>query len=288
MPIGIIVHGGAGRFLDNEYPQALAACRRAVETARALLQQGASALDAVEAATRVLEADPILNAGYGATINRDGEIELDALIQDGATQRFGAVAGVRRIEHPVTLSRWIMERTPHHFLIAAGAEQFAAEQGMPLIDPKSLLTDRQIRGKHADTVGAVALDLQGNIAVAVSTGGVRGKLPGRVGDSPIPGAGGYAENGTGGASATGMGEGIMRALLCFRAVELIHDHQVQSAANAAIDLFTRRFDGDGGIIMLDSNGQVGIAHNTDHMPVAWLDGDKIKSQHTQKNAESRT
>jgi beta-aspartyl-peptidase (threonine type) len=177
-----------------------------------------------------------------------------------------------------------MERTPHHFLIAAGAEQFAAEQGMELIDPKSLLTDRQIRGKHADTVGAVALDLRGNIAAAVSTGGVRGKLPGRVGDSPIPGAGGYAENGIGGASATGMGEGIMRALLCFRAVELLHERDVQAAAVAAIDLFTRRFDGDGGMIMLDTQGRVGIAHNTDHMPVAWLEGSEVRSQHTQKKA----
>ncbi|MBX3082897.1 MAG: isoaspartyl peptidase/L-asparaginase [Anaerolineae bacterium] len=283
MPIGIIVHGGAGRFLDWEYPLAETACRDAVTRAQAVLTAGGSALDAVEAAVLVLEAAPILNAGHGATINADGEIELDALIQDGDTQAFGAVAGVRRIEHPVTLARWIMERTPHHFIAGVGAERFAQAQGMPLIDPASLLTERQIRGKHADTVGAVAVDAQGRMACAVSTGGVRGKMPGRVGDSPIAGAGGYADSRIGGASATGLGEGIMRALLCFRAVDLMTTFNVQSAADVAIRLFSERFQGDGGIIMLDKLGNIGISHNTEHMPVAWLAGEEIKSQVTQSN-----
>jgi beta-aspartyl-peptidase (threonine type) len=281
VPIGIIVHGGAGRFLDSEYPLAEAACREAAEKARAVLVAGGSALDAVEIATRVLESAPVLNAGYGATINSDGEVELDALIQDGDTQAFGAVTGVRRIEHPVTLARWIMERTKHHFIAGTGAERFAEAQGMPLVDPASLLTERQVKGEHADTVGAVAVDAQGRMACAVSTGGIRGKMPGRVGDSPVVGSGTYADSLIGGACATGTGEGIMRSILSFRAVEFMTTFHVQSAADVAIRLFTERFQGDGGIILLDKHGNVGISHNTEHMPVAWLAGDEIRSQVTQ-------
>lgn len=285
--IGIIVHGGAGRFLEKEFALAQAACATAASLARGALQQGASALDAVEAAVRSLESDPILNAGRGSTVNSDGQIEMDALIQDGDTQRFGAVAGLQRVEHPVTLARWIMERTPHHFLIGQHAERFAQGQGMPLVDPQSLLTERQRQNDTGDTqdtqdtqdtVGAVALDVAGRIAVAVSTGGVRGKMPGRVGDTPIAGAGGYAESAMGGASATGLGEGIMRSLLTFRAVDLMRAMEAQPAADQALALFTERFAGLGGIIALDSQGRVGVAHNTPHMPCAWLAGSEIRVQ----------
>lgn len=298
MAIGLIVHGGAGRFLDDEYPLALEAVKQAVAAGHDVLRKGGSALDGVEAATRALEAAPILNAGRGATINTKGEVELDAMIQDGDTQKFGAVAGVKRIEHPVSLARLVMEHTRHHFLITDGAEEFALEQGMTLIPNRLLLTERQIKGRHAemedayhqelgdtikpsarseqnDTVGAVALDAQGRIAASVSTGGIRNKLPGRVGDSPIAGAGGYADSALGGASSTGVGEGIMRSLLTFRAVNLLAGLAVQDAATAAIKQFAERWEGDGGIIMLDRHGHVGLAHNTDHMPAAWLVGDEI-------------
>lgn len=288
MVIGIVVHGGAGHFLDDEYPEAVAACKQAAAEAHALLKAGGSALDAVEAAARILELAPVLNAGYGATINSDNQVECDALIQDGMSQRYGAVAGIRRIAHPISLARMVMERTPHHFLIGQGAEDFALEEGMSLIHPKSLLTERQIKGAHAteDTIGAVALDSHGNIAVAVSTGGVRGKRPGRVGDTPIAGAGGYADNKFGGASATGLGEGIMRSLLCFRAVEgLANGSGIQQTADAMIKLFTERFNGDGGIIMLDREGKAGIAHNTPHMPVAWLEDDEVHGQFTRNRPE---
>lgn len=283
VPTGIVVHGGAGRFKEDEYADAVAACRAAVESAQKLLPQGASALDLVEAAVRSLESAPVLNAGHGATLNRDGVIELDALIMDGCVHQhqIGAVASVHRIEHPVTLARYVMERTPHHFLVGAGAEQFAQEQGIPFIDPASLLTERQLLGAHDtdDTVGAVALDAAGNVAVAVSTGGIRGKLPGRVGDTAIAGAGGYADNDLGAACATGVGEGIMRSLLTFRAVEMLYTvDNAQAAAEQVLELFTQRFDGDGGLIMIDKRGTVGIAHNTRHMPVAWLEGDRIRVQ----------
>lgn len=280
MPIGIIVHGGAGRFWEDEYTDAEAACAQAAREAHVALAQGGSALDAVEIAVRAMEAAPVLNAGHGATINEQGEVELDALIQDGATQTFGAVAGVQRIKHPVTLARLIMERTPHHFLIGRGAEKFAEAQGMPLIDPASLLTERRLKGEPStqDTVGAVALDRHGQMAAAVSTGGVRGKMAGRVGDSPIAGAGAYADNNLGAACATGLGEGIMRSLLTFRAVQSLQSLDAQTAADEAVRVFTERWQGLGGIIVLDPTGRIGFAFNTHDMPVAFLQDDKIQQR----------
>jgi L-asparaginase / beta-aspartyl-peptidase len=292
MPIGLIVHGGAGDIEEHEYEQRLEAVRAAVEAAWGPLQQGCTALDAVELAVREMEADPLLNAGYGATFNRDGVIELDALIMDGQTSQFGAVAAVRRVKNPVSLARYVMERTPHHMLAGPGAEQFAAEQNFPLVDPASLVSERRAKksaapkkaGQQAsqqaarqnDTVGAVALDGKRNVAVAVSTGGIEGKLPGRVGDSPIAGAGGYADNELGAACATGVGEGIMRALLTFRAVEALRTADgPQAAAEQALTIFTKRFKGTGGFIMIDRHGGIGIAHNTRFMPVAFIDGDHI-------------
>ncbi len=283
MPVGLVVHGGAGTFDEDKRPKAVAACRTAVEAAWPRLQQGGSALDAVEDAVRSMESDPALNAGYGAVLNRDGFVELDAMIVEGRTLKFGAVAAVRRIEHPVSLARYVLERTPHHLLAGPGAEQFAQEQGVPLIDPERLIADyrRKARQKDKDTVGAVALDQNGNIAVAVSTGGISGKLPGRVGDSPVAGAGGYADNAVGAACATGLGEGIMRSLLTFRAVDLLdHGLNIQAAADEAMRIFAEKFDGDGGIIIIDKTGQVAIAHNTPTMPVAYMTGDGIFSQLT--------
>ncbi len=291
MPIGLVVHGGAGDIQEHEYEQRLEAVRAAVEAAWGPLQQGASAIDAVELAVRSMEDHPLLNAGYGGALNRDGVVELDALIMDGRAYQIGAVAAVRRVKHPVSLARYVMERTAHHLLVGPGAEQFAAEQSFPLADPASLITERQLK-KHKtaqkvshkgdqkdsqkDTVGAVALDSQGNLAVAVSTGGIDGKLPGRVGDSPIAGAGGYADNELGAACATGVGEGIIRALLTFRAVEALKDTEnPQAAADQALAVFTNRFSGEGGFIMIDRRGGIGIAHNTRFMPVAYISDDHI-------------
>lgn len=274
MPIGLIVHGGAGEWKEPDHAAALTGCQNAVEAGLALLLQGQSALDAVEAAVLSLETNPIFNAGYGAVLNRDGHVEMDALMMDGDDGRIGAIAAVQRIEHPVALARYVMERTSHHFLAGAGAELFAAEQGMALVDPAHMIAPHQLDGK-SDTVGAVALDENGNLAVAVSTGGVRGKLPGRVGDTPIAGAGGYADNMFGAACATGVGEGIMRSLLTFRAVEALATFRTaQSAADAVMPVF-ERYRGDGGLIVIDRRGQVGIAHNSRYMPTSWVDGDRI-------------
>lgn len=276
MPIGLIVHGGAGEWKEADHAAALSGCQNAVEAGLALLVQGQSALDAVEAAVLSLEANPAFNAGYGAVLNRDGFVEMDALIMDGDDGRFGAVAAVQRIEHPVSLARYVMERSAHHLLAGPGAELFAAEQGMGLVDPAHMIAPHRLDGR-SDTVGAVALDENGNLAVAVSTGGIRGKLPGRVGDTPIAGAGAYADNMFGAACATGLGEGIMRSLLTFRAVEALGTFRTaQSAADAVMPVF-ERYRGDGGLIVIDRRGHIGVAHNTRYMPTAWLAGDRVSA-----------
>jgi beta-aspartyl-peptidase (threonine type) len=282
MAVGLLVHGGAGFVRKDDHEALLVVCREAVAAGRALLQH--SAVDAVEAAVRVLEANPLFNAGYGSVLNRDGNIEMDAMILDGTKPRIGAVAGVSRVEHPVSLARLVMERTPHHLMIGDGAEQLARDQGMPLVAPEKMIAPNRLaemqRDPGSDTVGAVALDSEGNLAVAVSTGGIRGKLPGRVGDSPLLGAGGYADNGLGAACATGVGEGIIRALLTYRAVDALRTaSNAQQAAEQAIQLFGERFEGEGGLIMIDAQGNVGIAHNTPFLPTAWLEsGQDILTQ----------
>src|SRR5258707_3381388 len=209
MAIGIIVHGGAGDIQPHEHSARLEAVRAAVRAALPLLQQGGSALDAVEIAVRSMEDHPLLNAGYGSRPSRDGVVEMDAMIIDGRTHLIGAVGCVQRIKNPISLARAVMERTKHHLLVGTGAEAFASEQGIPLVDLASMIPKPEEISRVAgasDTVGAVALDSSGNVAIAVSTGGVDGKLPGRVGDSPIAGAGGYADNDLGAACATGVGE----------------------------------------------------------------------------------
>ncbi|MFQ3536645.1 MAG: isoaspartyl peptidase/L-asparaginase family protein [Aggregatilineales bacterium] len=278
MRIQVLVHGGAGLVAGDQHAAVIAACRTAVEIGLERLQQGGSALDAVEGAVRSLEDDPLFNAGYGSVLNRDGQVQMDALIMDGQTFKIGAVGAVSRVKNPISLARRVMEATPHHLLVAEGAERFAAEQGIPLVPPEAMIAPQRAKPSASDTVGAVALDAAGNLAVAVSTGGVRGKLAGRVGDSPIAGAGGWAENGLGAACATGLGEGIMRALLTFRAVSLLESHSAQAAAEAALAIFGQKFGGEGGLILIDRHGQVGIAHNTPFMPVAWLRGDEIAAQ----------
>ncbi|MCS6870780.1 MAG: isoaspartyl peptidase/L-asparaginase family protein [Anaerolineae bacterium] len=278
MNVQLIVHGGAGLAAGNHHSAVMAACRAAVAAGLARLREGDSALNAVEIAVRALEDDPLFNAGYGSVLNRDGQVQMDALIMDGRTFQIGAVAAVSRIKNPISLARRVMEATPHHLLVAEGAERFAAEQGIPLVSPEAMIAPRHVKQTSSDTVGAVALDSAGNLAVAVSTGGVRGKLAGRVGDSPLPGAGGWADNALGAACATGLGEGIIRALLTFRAVSLLETHSAQAAADAALAIFGQKFNGEGGLIVLDRHGQVGIAHNTPYMPVAWLRGDDIVAQ----------
>jgi beta-aspartyl-peptidase (threonine type) len=191
----IIVHGGAGRIRNHELPPKLEGCRAAALTGWNILQRGGSALDAAEAAVVALEDDPLFNAGTGSTLNALGEIEMDAAIMDGATLRLGAVAAVQGIRNPVRLARRVMEDGRHVMLVAGGAVMFARQIGFPECDPQALIVEAERKRwqEKNGTVGCAALDHSGKIAVATSTGGIFNKFPGRVGDSPLPGCGTYAD-----------------------------------------------------------------------------------------------
>lgn len=279
----LIVHGGAGEIKLETQQGHIDGVRRAADIAWKILQGGGTALDAVEQAVRYLEEDPYFNAGRGAPLNTGGEVELDAFIMDGATLDNGAVAAVQRIAHPVSLARLVMERTDHALLAAAGAHEFARRMGVPLIDEKSLHTEEQERRWREmqtqdvghDTVGAVARDATGNIACATSTGGTRNKLPGRVGDSPLIGSGGYADNETGGVSATGVGETLMKIVISKSVCDLVGTGlDAQAAADAAIRrLDDPRVKGSGGVIVIDHQGHIGFAYNTRQMARAYVQPD---------------
>jgi len=283
----LIVHGGAWSIPDA-YDQAhIRGVYQAVSEIYPALKNGMTALDAVEAAVKILEEDPTFDAGRGAFLNAVGEIELDAMIMDGRTLNFGAVAGVQNILHPVTLARQVMEQTEHCLLIGKGAQRFASQVGISELDPRDLLTPRELKffekikndpsfhthqpfePRPMGTVGAVAMDKNGNLAAATSTGGTPRKLPGRVGDSPVVGAGTYADNEFGAASATGWGESIMKILMSKTACDLLKHNSAEQAAQLAVELLNQRVQGWGGIILIDKNGKYGFAHNTTKMAFAY-------------------
>lgn len=279
----LIVHGGAGQIEGESRPAHADGTRRAAEIGWKILLDGGTALDAVEQAVRYLEEDSTFNAGRGAPLNTAGYVELDAFIMDGATLNSGAVAAVQRVEHPVTLARLVMEKTHHSLMVFHGAHEFADRMGMPLIDEKILHTKREIsRWRTAqvpdvghDTVGAVARDSYGNIAAATSTGGTRNKLPGRVGDSPLIGCGGYADNVTGGVSATGIGETLMKVVMSKTVCDLIAQGlDAQAAAERAVEILGQpRVKGQGGVIVIDHLGRLGFAYNTPAMARAFVRSD---------------
>jgi beta-aspartyl-peptidase (threonine type) len=286
----LILHGGAGNIPDDTLQEHADGCRQAAQIAWDLLSRGGPALDAVEAAVRVLEDDPTFNAGHGACLTRDGDIEMDAILMDGATLNAGAVGAIQRVKNPVAVARLVMERTQHCLLVGAGAEAFARSQGIPVWPTQNLITERRLaRWREAqpgggqrsetsvretaghDTVGAVALDVNGHVAVATSTGGIDNKLPGRVGDSPLIGCGAYADDALGAASATGWGESLMKTVISKSACELIAGGATaQQAAEAVIRHLDERVNGRGGIIVVDRQGRVGYAFNTPRMACAWV------------------
>lgn len=275
----LIVHGGGGDIPTETHQAHVEGCRNAADAGWAVLVRGGPALEAVEAAVRVLEDDPTFDAGYGSFPNTAGEIELDAIIMDGRDLNFGAVAAVQRVRHPVTLARLVMTESEHAMLVGAGAESFAHQHGLPTCSTEELLAEAELdrwRAAQADagpldaapsdTVGAVALDAQGNLAAATSTGGTFNKLPGRVGDSPLVGCGAYADNRTGAASATGLGEALMKVVISKAACDFIaRGMSAQEAADAAIALLAERTMVQGGLIVLDRLGRIGIAHSTPYI-----------------------
>lgn len=275
----LLVHGGAGAEPAEGRDELRAGMEAAVRAGWRVLADGGTALDAVEAAVRALEAHPRFNAGRGAVLTTAGTVELDASIMEGDRLRCGAVAAVTGIPHPVTLARRILEDGRHVLLVGEGARAFARAAGVPECDPAWLVTERQ-RRRHqegaareaaAGTVGAVALDRRGTIAAATSTGGTAGKLPGRVGDSALIGCGTYAESTLGGVSCTGCGEAIIRVVLARRALDLLREVDDPAlAARMAVTLLVEEGHGEGGLILLDWRGRMGWATSTPLLPVGWI------------------
>jgi L-asparaginase / beta-aspartyl-peptidase len=283
----LVVHGGAWAIPDDMVEAHLNGVRNARAAGWRVLQRGGSALDAVEEAVVVMEDDEIFDAGRGSFLNRDGKVQLDAFIMDGATLRGGGVGCVERLRNPVRAARKILSDSPHVYFVAEGAERFAAEHGIPLCENKDLIIPREVTrlreyqsnlAEHRtdlfaptishDTVGAVALDGQGNIAASTSTGGTLNKDPGRLGDSSLIGCGCYADNRSAAASTTGWGEPIMKLVLAKWAADRVESGNLPEwVAKEAMNYLKQRVNGHGGMILLDALGRFGIAHNTPRM--AW-------------------
>lgn len=279
----IIVHGGAGTIAPERAEAVERGCKEAARVGWNILQHEGSALDAVEAAVRTLEDNPDYNAGTGASLTGEGNIELDAGIMEGHTLHVGAVAGVECIKNPISLARRVLA-SPHVLLISKGAQDFALAQGMKLCSFEDLLTERQYNNwrkvqqesaqdmqqpRHG-TVGAVALDVSGHLAAATSTGGMLNKRPGRVGDSPLVGCGFYADE-QAAISCTGDGEDFTRLMIARRAAEFVsRGKDAQAAAEAVIKELGARTEGTGGLIVVDGRGNVGIAWNSRNMARAYI------------------
>jgi beta-aspartyl-peptidase (threonine type) len=262
-----------------------------------VLERGGSAVDAVEEAVVIMEDDETFDAGRGSFLNRDGKVQLDALIMDGATLRAGGVGCVERLRNPVRAARKILSDSPHVYFVGQGAEQFAAEHGIPLCDNQDLVIPREVERLRQyqaeaarrvsspdgndlfapdsddmtishDTVGAIALDRGSNIAAATSTGGTLNKAPGRLGDSSLIGCGCYANNESAAVSTTGWGEPIMKLVLAkWTADRISAGNLPEWSAQEAMNYLKQRLNGHGGIIVLNPQGHIGIAHNTPRM--AW-------------------
>ncbi len=309
--IGFIIHGGAGVIRKGSLsPEREKAYRdkltEVVTAGYKALQDGKSSLDAVEIAIRMMEDDPLFNAGKGAVFTADGKNELDASIMNGKDLSAGAVAGLHHVKNPITLARAVMEKSPHVMMVGDGAEKFAKEQGIELVDEKYFFTqsrwDALQRVKKEEeakkkkdapkpsyaevpasrepqnrfgTVGAVALDKYGNIAAGTSTGGMTNKMYGRVGDTPIIGAGTYANNATCGVSGTGWGEYFIR-LGVARDISSLMEYRampIQAAADLVIHTKLQNAGGDGGVIAMDKFGNMAISFNSEGMYRAYIDKD---------------
>ena len=313
-PVAMAIHGGAGTILrenltSEQEAEYRAKLEEALRTGYEILQQGGSSLDAITATIQVMEASPLFNAGKGAVFTNEGKNELDAAIMDGKTRNAGTVAGISTVKSPVAAARAVMEHSPHVMLIGAGAEQFAQEQGLEMVEPSYFFTDqryeqlqrikdteqqeldhsgstdakdsvqgyldRHFPDRKFGTVGAVALDQAGNLAAATSTGGMTNKRYGRVGDVPIIGAGTYADNATVAVSATGHGEYFIRSVVAYD-ISALMKYQGLSVADAADEVVKKKLvamEGEGGVIAIDAQGNIAMPFNTSGMYRASMDKD---------------
>ena len=283
----LVVHGGAWAIPDEMIEAHLKGVRNAAAAGWRVLERGGPALDAIEEAVVVMENDETFDAGRGSFLNREGKVQLDALIMEGSTLRAGGVGCVEHIANPIRAARKILSESPHVYFVGAGAEEFAREHGIPLCQNEDLIIPREVErlrpyqahlGEETpnifaeetsvDTVGAVALDSDGNLAAATSTGGTLNKAPGRLGDSSLIGCGCYADNESAAASTTGWGEPIMKLVLAKWSTDRVRSGSMPEwVAKEAISHLEERVKGHGGIILLDPEGRFGIAHNTPRM--AW-------------------
>jgi len=293
-PVAIAIHGGAGtiergRLSDEQEGRIRSALATAVEAGHQILQEGGSSLDAVTLAVRILEDAPEFNAGRGAVLTFDGTVELDASIMDGATLAAGAVAGMSGVRHPIEAARRVMSDSPHVMLVGSGADAFAQAQGLEFKDPDWFITEfrleqlRALQGRQDSamqlsedwfsTVGAVALDADGNVAAATSTGGMTNKRWGRVGDSPIIGAGTYADNRSCAVSATGHGEYFIRHVVAHEICARVRltDATLADAADTVVNQVLRAAGGEGGVIAVDPAGNISMPFNTPGMYRAAID-----------------
>ena len=304
----LVIHGGAWAMPDDMVDAHLNGVNNALAAGWRVLERGGTALDAVEEAVVIMEDDETFDAGRGSFLNRDGKVQLDALIMDGSTLRAGGVGCVERLRNPVRAARKILSESPHVYFVAEGAEQFAADHGIVLCKNEDLVIQREVDRLRKyqtaqaelkrtgskpdgndlfapgsdvmiddpphdptishDTVGAVALDRNGNIAAATSTGGTLNKAPGRLGDSSLIGCGCYANNESAAVSTTGWGEPIMKLVLAKWTADRIQAGNLPEwSAQEAMNYLKQRLNGHGGIIVLNPEGHIGIAHNTPRM--AW-------------------
>src|ERR1700691_1727462 len=297
----LLVHGGAWAMPDDMVEPHLRGVRNALAAGWRVLDHGGPALDAIEEAIVVMEDDETFDAGRGSFLNREGKVQLDALIMDGATLRAGGVGGVERLRNPRRVARKILSESPHVYFVAEGAEQFAVEHGVALCKNEELVIAREVKrlrdvqrgtaGRENDlfaptishdTVGAVALDPEGKIGAVTSTGGALNKGPGRLGDSSLIGCGCYADNLSAAVSTTGWGEPIMKLVLAkWTADRVSAGNLPEWAALEAMNYLKQRLDGHGGIIVLNAQGQIGIAHNTPRM--AWA----CKTAHKEESGVER-
>ncbi|MGH8474634.1 MAG: isoaspartyl peptidase/L-asparaginase family protein [Methylococcales bacterium] len=305
----LMVHGGSGafgNFKDHEMAGFLESLKEILEQGRGILQQGGAAIEAVEACASLLEDDPLFNAGRGSVLNEAGRVEMDAAIMDGRDLSAGAVAAITGIANPVQLARRVLQESGHVMLIGAGAMQFAEQSGIPRVHDDYFLTPERVeelkkvqqqhrKSQHGEesgedgvveakgsedsatqeygTIGAVARDLQGNLAAATSTGGLVNKRSGRVGDSPLIGAGLYADNQSCAASASGQGEDFMRTVLCKMIADLIlmQGLDADHATRAGIEYFGQRIQGQGGVIVIDRDGHCASGFTTRKMIRGWIE-----------------
>jgi beta-aspartyl-peptidase (threonine type) len=302
----LIIHGGAWDIPDEAVEDCREGIRRALEVGWKILSAGGRAIDAIEATIVSLEDDPTFDAGIGSHLNRDGRIQLDAILMDGTTLKAGSVAAVERIRNPIRLARCVLEKSEHMMLVGAGAEKFAAENGISLGKPEDLVIDRErtawrrcLEDSHAaehhlghesGTVGAVAIDTNGHLFAGTSTGGTCCKFPGRVGDSPLIGCGCYADAEAGGVSCTGHGEGIMKIVMAKMATDLLasppstrrtsrakpkemapsYSH-AQFVADACVRKLAHRAHTTGGLILLDRDGHPAAGFNTARMAYGFVE-----------------